>query len=237
MKTLGTVHMGDVGDCFPLRGQAAPAAAEAVKKGGGGDPTAYASGRDAAGTEARAPAPVSMCHLCREARVSNFITCSACHNSFHWSCVGFYEHLYRKPGPNWRCRDCKEAQNGHIPAGIRAPGSGETLGTEPRLESTLKVSAQLTASGGGTEKACPVCGRGLGRKRTIDCNLCRTPSHAGCVNVRGAETPRSWVCQQCLGGSSGGEHSKDVAHEGICTSDTEREDPDAQAAVSVELLR
>ncbi|CAN0541545.1 unnamed protein product, partial [Ectocarpus sp. 8 AP-2014] len=47
------------------------------------------------------------------------------------------------------------------------------------------------------ERICPVCKKGLGRKRTMDCSVCRTPSHAGCVNVRGAETPKSWVCRDC----------------------------------------
>lgn len=200
------------------------------------------------------------CPACTTARVSRCVTCQGCHKTFHWACMGFYEHKYQRPGPNWRCKDCKVVEppspaaaggGAASPAapvqGMQSPESGEAIdvGEEAPVSTTPPemvpvVAAVQTETAGvlaavqraptalGTaagsvpaptgpkagvaapavtvpspmgEHICPVCRETLGRKRPVDCSVCRMPSHAGCVNVRGAETPKSWVCRDCKPGA------------------------------------
>lgn len=221
------------------------------------------------------PGAKTTCILCRghEPRVSRFVTCLGCDTSFHWVCIGYYDHNFQKPQDNWRCKKCEPptgptdgeskaaAATAAVATGraaaaaetgesMRAPESAESIdvGAEgpletnpfaamiraaraeakapaiepaaatapaptlapalspvpaPTPEALTAVAAAaaaapstLTTSTSG-ERICPVCKKDIGRKRTMDCSLCRTPSHAGCVNVRGAETPKSWVCREC----------------------------------------
>lgn len=143
----------------------------------------------------------STCHACSEPRVSRTITCQGCHKTFHWSCIGFYEHKYQKPWVNWRCKACRgtESLPGDPAASPRALVSADTTGQEAMT--TLPVPTAVGSIGG--ERICPVCNKDIGRKRTIDCSICHTPSHASCVNVRGAETPKQWVCRQCQARAQG----------------------------------
>ncbi|CAN0541537.1 unnamed protein product, partial [Ectocarpus sp. 8 AP-2014] len=77
------------------------------------------------------------CHACTTARVSRSVTCQGCEKTFHWTCMGFYEHKYQRPGPNWRCKDCKTAEAGGggeaaSPAAlatqaVQLPESGEAI--------------------------------------------------------------------------------------------------------------
>lgn len=230
------------------------------------------------------------CHACTTARVSRSVTCQGCHKTFHWACMGFYEHKYQRPGPNWRCKDCKVAEppspDCKVPeppspdskvaeppspdsevaetpspaaAGRRSaspaapveegqsPESEEAIdvGDETHMSTTLpklmpQVAAVQSDTAGGVaaiwaapaavgtsaglvtvpagsparvtapavtvpspmgEHICPICKKGLGRFRTVECSVCHMPSHAGCVNIRGAETPKSWVCRDCKPGA------------------------------------
>lgn len=200
------------------------------------------------------------CHACTTARVSRSVTCQGCHKTFHWACMGFYEHKYQRPGPNWRCKDCKVAEQPSPAAaggGSASPAAPVEEGQSPESEEVIdvgnetymsttppKVIPQLAAvqadtAGGVTairaastavgtstgsapvptgppagvtapavtvsspigERVCPICKKGLGRFRTVECSVCRMPSHAGCVNIRGAETPKSWVCHTCKPGA------------------------------------
>lgn len=207
-----------------------------------------ASGMPAAGV-------FTTCPACTTARVSRSVTCQGCHKSFHWACMGFYEHKYQRPGPNWRCKDCKVAEPPLTAAGggapslaapvqeVQSPGSGETIdvgeetpvSTPPLKAVPLAAAVQTDTAGavaavrvapaavgtttgstlaptdsqaGATapavtvpspigEHICPICRKGVGRFRTVECSVCRMPSHAWCVNIRGAETPKSWVCRDC----------------------------------------
>lgn len=194
------------------------------------------------------------CHLCTSPRVSRTVTCQGCHKTFHWICVGFYEHKYHKPGPDWRCKECKVVETSPpaatgigqkaSPAApaveeVQSPASGELIDVgedappPTTLPATTTLGATVPARPGGSLTAvlampaavgpadgaasvptgtpvevaapavtvpspiCPFCGNELGRKRTMDCSVCNTPWHASCVNVRGAVTPKSWVCRDC----------------------------------------
>lgn len=189
----------------------------------------------------------STCHACTVPRVSRSVACQGCRKLFHWTCMGFYEHKYQKPGPNWRCKECKAPESSSsLSAGAgsspTAPAAETTqmpdpedtidVGEEPLVSTAPPAPTPLIAAGqngtaaGATavsapapappttspigpgagavtlpsasgERICPVCRNGLGRKRTIDCSVCLTPSHAACVNVRGAVMPKSWVCRDC----------------------------------------
>lgn len=198
------------------------------------------------------------CQACSTPRVSRRVTCQDCDATYHWSCIGFYEHKYQRPGVDWRCKACKGAEPPPAVEGAaapavqaeRAPESGDVIdvGVEGTPSTTAPGSVSLAAAvqavtvdtsaaaaataaeakakAIGTsvttvktspavadtptvtttptgERICPVCGKDIGRKRTMDCSVCRTPSHAGCVNVRGAETPKSWVCRDCHSGAQG----------------------------------
>lgn len=186
------------------------------------------------------PGVASTCRVCTEPRVSRRITCQGCDESFHWSCMGFYEHIYKIPPRSWLCKSCnalkevakaaakaaeaeaaakaatrtKDMMDSAGPAGVSVPsekvsvdGSSPTIpqNTPPPVRAVPASPALLgtpaemgtSGSGGGGERVCPVCTKGIGRKRTIDCSKCCTPSHASCVNVRGAETPKKWVCRVC----------------------------------------
>lgn len=172
------------------------------------------------------------CQACNEPRVSRRITCQGCAATFHWSCIGFYEHKYERPGPNWRCKSCRTEPPPKLPAGgaaaiasqpVRAPVSGDSVEVGVKALTTtvplVSVAQTVIASAPpaapapvttakaapavaialqpASERVCPVCRKDIGRKRTMDCSVCHAPSHAGCVNVRGAETPKSWVCSDC----------------------------------------
>lgn len=203
----------------------------------------------ATGDDLSAAGVMTTCHVCTDPRVSRRTTCQGCHNLFHWTCMGFYEHKYQKPGPSWRCKECKALE----PTPPDAPGKGEAGASpavqpvqpaepesEPGPGRTTDVGEQAPASmtpeetvppgvrvppvevgtvaevagiaaappAGASapavtvqsptlEQVCPFCMKGLGRKRTLDCTVCHKPWHAMCVNVRGAETPKSWVCRDC----------------------------------------
>lgn len=217
----------------------------------------------AGGNDVPAAGVLTTCHVCTTPRVSRTVTCPGCDNSFHWVCMGFYEHKYQKPGPNWRCKECKVVE----PTPPDAPGKGgagvwaamqPTRSPEPDPEEEIDVGEETSAptsppqtvppvapvparttadalagvpatpvalgavagaAGAATtplagvavlpvtvqppmgEHMCPFCRKGLGRKRTLDCSVCHTPWHAVCVNVRGAETPKSWVCRDCKPGA------------------------------------
>lgn len=187
------------------------------------------------------PPPVGIpttCPACTAPRVARRVTCHGCQESFHWTCMGFYDHKYRRPGANWRCKSCKGGAEAPPPppppgeppaASRRASESGDAIRScvaaaasavtpeqpvavsettaSPVQQSTpmsTRPTSTATPSGGG-ERVCPVCTKDIGRKRTMDCSVCHTPSHASCVNVRGAETPLHWVCRQCqpLGNANG----------------------------------
>lgn len=196
------------------------------------------------------------CHACTTGRISRSVTCQGCHKTFHWTCMGFYEHKYQRPGPNWRCKDCKIVEPPSPAAAgggaaspaepvqeVQSPESGnsidvgeetpvsttppkmvppvaavqsETAGVVTAVREALTAVGTVTGSApaptgppAGTtalaaavpspmgEHICPICRKGVGRFRNVECSVCRMPSHAGCVNVRGAETPKSWVCRDC----------------------------------------
>ena len=280
------------------------------------------------------------CFACSVPRVSRRVACQGCGETFHWSCIGFYEHKYQRPGDNWRCKGCKGVEPSPplpspsaagavgLAAMMRAPQSGEAIdvgvvdvGLDPppstappatlplaalvrakTADATVVVTtaamaspaAAVAAAAASTsaaasapaaaaaapqapvvaagvpavatlpaltavpavsevsavaavpapaapapavpasavaisapvsvaaaraalemtapssvaalpagERICPVCRKLIGRKRTMDCGVCRVPSHAGCVNVRGAETPIHWVCRDCRSGAGG----------------------------------
>ncbi|CAN0212637.1 unnamed protein product, partial [Ectocarpus sp. 13 AM-2016] len=104
------------------------------EKNGAGSPTGH--GVPAAGAFAT-------CHACTTARVSRSVTCQGCEKTFHWTCMGFYEHKYQRPGPNWRCKDCKTAEAGGegeaaSPAAlatqaVQLPESGEAIDVDDSL--------------------------------------------------------------------------------------------------------
>lgn len=294
--------------------------------GGAASPSGSGNGRSMAG----AVGVATTCFACNVPRVSRRVTCQGCGETFHWSCIGFYEHKYQRPGDNWRCKGCKgvEPPPAAAAAGAagtlglpmtRAPQSGEAIdvGIDPPPSTTplatlplaalvraetsdasvvvttaamavpaAAVAAAAAAAASSTpaaaeteaaaavpavaaapvaaaavtvpavpavpavvaapaaavpavpavtvtapvaavadpasvkaarkvlevnlplpvgtlpagEPVCPVCRKFIGRKRTMDCSVCRVPSHAGCVNVRGAETPIHWVCRDCRSG-------------------------------------
>ena len=224
------------------------------------------------------------CHACEKLRVSRTVTCNSCGATFHWSCIGFYEHLYRRPKEDWCCKSCtaakaegesgvgegkeednngKEKQGTGVemaeatqeselgesidvgvetprvtpPSALAPPGAAASSLSSSLKEQTEEVKEAVVApsvseeGAAGAETAtaspaadepstatsagdrvCPVCKRDIGRKRTMDCSVCHTPSHAGCVNVRGAETPKSWVCRDCFpGGARNGEVGQGAA--------------------------
>ena len=274
--------------------------------GGAASPSGGGSGRSMAGAVGIA----TTCFACNVPRVSRRVACQGCGETFHWSCIGFYEHKYQRPGDNWRCKGCKGVEPPPPPAAagaagtpgpsmMRAPQSGEAIdvGVDPPPSATPPTTLPLaalvraetpdasvvvttaavaapaaaaaaaasaaasTAAAAATmipavaaapavtavavapaaavpavavaapaaafmapvsveaarkvleaalplpvtalpagEPVCPVCRKFIGRKRTMDCSVCRMPSHAGCVNVRGAETPIHWVCRDCRSG-------------------------------------
>lgn len=302
--------------------------------GGAASPSGSGNGRSMAG----AVGVATTCFACNVPRVSRRVTCQGCDETFHWSCIGFYEHKYQRPGDNWRCKGCKGvepppplsaaagAAGTSGPPMMRAPQSGEAIdvGLDPPPSTTPPATLPLAAlvraetpdasvvvttaavavpaaavaaavaaaasaaaavaSAAATvvpavqaapaapasvavpssaavpavpavvaapaaavapavaapavaatapaatfmapasvesarkvqevnlplplpvaalqagEPVCPVCRKFIGRKRTMDCSVCRMPSHAGCVNVRGAETPIHWVCRDCRSG-------------------------------------
>lgn len=231
---------GDVGISIPSMGNGAPS--DQSQRGVGDKRPA----RSAADNE-QAPGIPSTCKACTTPKLSRRVKCDGCDVSFHWSCMGFYEHNYKLPPKSWKCKTCKTAEDEAAATGLEAEagesesGSGEivvdvvgmagptvhgvglsieggdqvipqrppprvgALPTSPAVTSSpMKTSTAGGAdaggsSGGGGEKRelCPVCGKDMGRKRTIRCSKCETPSHANCVNVKGAETPKEWVCRNC----------------------------------------
>lgn len=237
-----------------------------------GDPGAPATAAGASvGTDVPTAGRFTLCHLCTVPKISRSVVCKGCHNKFHWACVGFYDHNYQKPGPSWRCKECKLVQptpadapgKGGAGAGARAssavqppqppqpnPNSGQAIDvgeqapgsttpsqTAPPAAPVLAWTADalpgvqvppvelgtvagaaegaaaaavpqagaaasaVTVQSPMAEHVCPFCRKGLGRKRTLDCSVCHKPWHAVCVNVRGAETPKSWVCRDCKPGA------------------------------------
>lgn len=204
------------------------------------------------------------CHACKELRVSRTISCKSCNATFHWSCIGFYEHLYRRPKEDWRCSDCSvekgeqaeqdsdqeesidvgTSEVNALPAmatqGVDSLISGSFQGPlteEAKKTSSLIVTAfagmptvpwtvvtssitspesdaaSIATSMSAGERICPVCKKYIGRKRTLDCSMCHKLSHAGCVNVRGAETPKSWVCRDCRDSSPDRTGSGEIGEE------------------------
>lgn len=190
------------GSTLPVTGALSGLGGRATQAGGSG------GGEGPPPVSSPAAGVPSTCHACSEPRVSRTITCQGCHETFHWSCIGFYEHKYQKPWVNWRCKACRggEAapQEATAPAKtpgrdatVLEPGSSKDKLPEGASPTSLPVAAQAPAGTGSGDRVCPVCGKDIGRKRTIDCSVCNTPSHASCVNVRGAETPKQWVCSRC----------------------------------------
>lgn len=103
------------------------------------------------------------CRMCIEPRVSRTVTCQGCHETFHWVCVGFYEHKYQKPGPNWRCKECKVVEPSPPPAmgkrqeappaapameEVQSPASAEMIdvGEEAPPPTTLPETTTLGAT-------------------------------------------------------------------------------------------
>lgn len=226
------------------------------------DPGAPAA---AVGADLSAVGEFTVCHVCTTPRVSRRTECQGCHKLFHWACVGFYEHKYQKPGPSWRCKECKaveptppdapgKAEAGASPAvrpaqptelqpepesepgsgqeidvGEQAPGStapseaapppaapvpATTAGALPGVVRVPPVDSGTAAATAGAAAAppagaavtvespghvqkCPLCGEKLSRKRLQGCTVCHKQWHSKCVDVRGAETPKSWVCRDC----------------------------------------
>lgn len=228
-------------------GAAASASAAATPVAAAGNPS---------GSSDASAGVLSTCPACTKPRVSRIVTCQGCHKIFHWVCMGFYEHKYQQPGPNWRCKKCKVVEAPPHATGkgveaspappameeVQSPDSGEMIdvGEDAPPSTTPPEAATLGATipgrpGGslaavlatpialGTADAaaataavptstpagiaapaatvaspmCPACGKGLGRKRTLDCSVCHTPWHALCAGVRGAETPKGWICRNC----------------------------------------
>lgn len=207
------------------------------------------------GRDVSAAGVPTTCHVCTTPRVSRTVACHGCHTIFHWTCIGFYEHKYQKPGPSWRCKECKVVEptpsdarrNGEAgaspavqPVQPLEPDSGEekNVGEQAPASTTLPQTVPPVAPVPATaadalagarappvesgsvagaaiaplaeaaapavtvqspmgEHMCPSCRKGLGRKRTLECSVCHKPWHAVCVNIRGAETPKSWVCRDC----------------------------------------
>lgn len=238
-------------------------AAMLASMGQGGGVTAVNSGKDSGGVESSSLGPLpevgipTTCHACKELRVSRTVTCKSCRATFHWSCIGFYEHLYRRPKEDWRCSDCSvekgekagqdSDQEESIDVGTPEVNALPAMATQtvdsfisrsfqgPLTEEAKKTSSMTMAGFAGMptssitspvsdaasiatsissgERICPVCKKDIGRKRTLDCSVCHKPSHAGCVNVRGAETPKSWVCRDCRDSSPDRTGSVEIGEE------------------------
>lgn len=241
------------------------------------DPGAPTAAIGAAGGGVCSAGDLTTCYVCTTPRVSRTVDCQGCHKTFHWACMGFYEHKYQKPGPSWRCKECKvveptpsdapeEGEAGSWPAmqpmqppepdsgqaidvGEQAPASTTPPPTVPPVPArtadalagvpatSVALGTVAGAAGAATaplagvaapavtvqspmgEHICPFCRKGLGRKRTLDCSVCHTPWHAVCVNVRGAETPKSWVCRDCKPGAqaNAGTSPRNAAAEAVAS--------------------
>ncbi|CAM9149919.1 unnamed protein product, partial [Laminaria digitata] len=133
--------------------------ASSSSNGGAASPSGSGNGRSMAG----AVGVATTCFACNVPRVSRRVTCQGCDETFHWSCIGFYEHKYQRPGDNWRCKGCKGVDPPPPPAAaaaaaagaagslatlmMRAPQSGEAIdvGLDPSPSTAPAATVPLAA--------------------------------------------------------------------------------------------
>lgn len=97
----------------------------------------------------------STCRACNQPRVSRRVTCKGCRESFHWSCMGIYEHKYDRPPPGWQCKDCKVTKptptvTGEVTSAdgspLTAPKSGDVIANVDPVRPCSKVPGKDTGA-------------------------------------------------------------------------------------------